>query len=470
MNTTIEQIDSWLDSPSETQVIAFKEAKTQYNNTKLYRYCVAIANEGGGHLLLGVTNKKPRKVVGSAAFNNPIAMASKLFGALGFRVDMEEVTHPDGRVVVFHIPGRPKGTAYSHEGTYLCRIGEELMPMSEDRLRAIFSEGQPEFIELMAQDNCSEEDIVTLLDTPSYFDLREKPYPSSRIEVLKTFKQKRFINRMDVGYQITNLGALLFAKNINDFPSLNRKAIRVIVYHGNTKSKVKGGKDVTGRRGYAAGFNDLIDYIFDQLPASEEIESALRTTTYAYPKKAIRELVGNAVVHQDLKETGTGITVEIFDNRIEVTNPGLPILDVDRFIDENQSRNEQFAATRRSLRVCDERGHGIDEVVRHIEVYQLPPLFYRLGSHHTTVILSRYKQLRELTPDERNQAVYQHCCLRYIYNKITNNESIRDRFGIEKQNSAQATRILNDATQRGLIKPADPDAANKLKRYVPYWA
>ena len=136
-----------------------------------------------------------------------------------------------------------------------------------------------------------------------------------------------------------------------------------------------------GRRGYASAFNDLIDYIHDQLPASEEIQSALRTTTYAYPKKAIRELVGNAIVHQDLNETGTGITVEIFDDRIEVTNPGRPILAVDRFIDENQSRNERFASTLRILLFCDERGHGLDAVVHHIEAYQLPPFFCRVGSH-----------------------------------------------------------------------------------------
>lgn len=86
------------------------------------------------------------------------------------------------------------------------------------------------------------------------------------------------------------------------------------------------------------------------------------------------------------------------------------------------------------------------------------------------MVLSRYKQLRELTPDERIQAVYQHCCLRYVNNRITNNESIRERFGIEKQNSSQASRLLNDAVDKKLIRPLDPDAANKLMRYVPYWA
>jgi predicted HTH transcriptional regulator len=136
---------------------------------------------------------------------------------------------------------------------------------------------------------------------------------------------------------------------------------------------VKDSKDLTGQKGYAAGFEALIDYIDGLLPASEEIAAALRTTTHAYPKKVIREIVGNAIVHQDLTEKGTGITVEIYEDRIEVTNPGLPILPVDRFIDENQSRNERFADALRQLNICEERGHGMDAVVTEIEVHQLPP-------------------------------------------------------------------------------------------------
>jgi ATP-dependent DNA helicase RecG len=144
MPTTPAQIDIWLNAPSEHQRLEFKEAKNQFDNTKLYKYCVALANEGGGLLLLGVSDKPPRRVVGSQAFNDPVAMAEKLFAALGFRVDIEAVAHPDGRVVVFHIPPRPRGTAYHLDGAYLMRSGEELVPMSEDRLRTIFAEGQPD--------------------------------------------------------------------------------------------------------------------------------------------------------------------------------------------------------------------------------------------------------------------------------------------------------------------------------------
>lgn len=126
MITTPEQIDLWRGAPTEHQRLEFKEAKTQFDNKRLHKYCVALANEGGGRLILGVADKPPRPVVGTSAFNNPVEMAAKLFHVLGFRVDIEEVNHPDGRVLVFHIPSRPRGTAYHVDGAYLMRSGQSL--------------------------------------------------------------------------------------------------------------------------------------------------------------------------------------------------------------------------------------------------------------------------------------------------------------------------------------------------------
>jgi len=116
MAITPEQIDLWRVAPSEHPRLEFKEAKNQFDNQKLFEYCIAIANDGGGHLVLGITNNPPRKIVGTKAFNNPIAMAERIFQTVGFRVDIEEVAHPEGRVVVFQMPSRPRGTAYHLNG------------------------------------------------------------------------------------------------------------------------------------------------------------------------------------------------------------------------------------------------------------------------------------------------------------------------------------------------------------------
>jgi ATP-dependent DNA helicase RecG len=245
MPTSVAQIDAWRAEPSEHQNLEFKEAKQQYDNKKLYRYCVALANEGGGFLLLGIEDKAPRRVVGTSAFEDPMGMAAKLFEALGFRVDIEEVFHPDGRVLIFHIPGRPRGTAFQYEGAYLMRTGEELRPMSEDRLRAIFAEGQPDWLSEPAMKDCDESKVVDVLDTQSYFELAKLPYPSDRAGVIERFANEKIIYRLGDHWAISNLGALLFGKRLNDFNHLGRKAPRVIVYDG--KGKLKTTSDSVGK-------------------------------------------------------------------------------------------------------------------------------------------------------------------------------------------------------------------------------
>lgn len=467
---TETDLTALLDVRSENEHIEFKEAKNNFHFEKLVDYCVALANEGGGRIVLGVTDKRPRKVVGTSAFELPEKTVAGIHERIHLKILWQELAHTDGRVLVFEVPTRPLGHPLQYNGRYLMRAGEELVPMTADQLKRIIDEGKPEFIDQAAKGGCTEEDVVSLLDVQGYFDLRKRPLPSTRAELIETLLGKGFIRRDNDQYSITNLGALMLAKRLTDFGSVARKGVRLIVYDGISKQKVRDGKDITGQKGYAVGFEGLVNYAFEQLPASEEIAAALRTTTHAYPLKVIREVIANAIVHQDLTEQGTQITVEIYDDRIEVTNPGLPVLPVDRFIDENQSRNERLADALRQLGICEERGHGMDAVVTQIELHQLPPYRFRLGTRHTTIVLSRYKFLRDLSPDERVNAVYQHCVLRFVTNQITNNESIRERFKIDKKNSAMASRLLGEAVTAKVIRASDPNAANKLMRYVPYWA
>jgi predicted HTH transcriptional regulator len=109
---SIEQIDQWRGLPSEIEVLEFKEAKNQFSTERLFEYCVAIGNEGGGHLLLGIENDPSRPVVGTKAVDNPIGMSEKIFNKLGFRVDIEVASHPDGRVVILCIPACPPGSPF----------------------------------------------------------------------------------------------------------------------------------------------------------------------------------------------------------------------------------------------------------------------------------------------------------------------------------------------------------------------
>jgi ATP-dependent DNA helicase RecG len=161
--TTLDEFNGWLSAPSETGNLEFKEAENQYDNANLFRHCVALANEGGGKLILGVTDNPPRKVKGSGAFHTPAGIQSKILDKLRFRVDVEEFQHPDGRAVIFHVPSRPRGTAYHLDGAYFMRSPDGTVPMSEDRLRQIFDEGKPDWHLRPALIELSPSDVIELL-------------------------------------------------------------------------------------------------------------------------------------------------------------------------------------------------------------------------------------------------------------------------------------------------------------------
>lgn len=469
MATTIQQIDTWRAARSEHQRLEFKEAKTQFDNRKLGKYCVALANEGGGHLLLGIEDKQPRKVVGTAAFNDPVEMAAKLFHTLGFRVEIEEVMHPDGRVLVFHIPGRPLGTVYDFEGAYLMRSGEELVPMSEDRLRTIFAEGQPDWLSQSALTDCDDDKVVQLLDTQSYFDLLHLPYPVNRSGVLERFESERLIQRAGAGWTITNLGGMLFAKKLEHFDRLARKAARVIVYEGTNKLKTK--LDKPGTKGYAVGFQGLVEFINGLVPSNEVIEQALRREVKMFPEIAVRELVANALIHQDFTESGTSVMVEIYDDRMEISNPGKPFISPDRFIDEYQSRNERLADLMRRLGICEEKGSGVDKVIQAAEVFQLPAPDFRVGEKRTTAVLFSHKAFEAMDRSDRIRATYQHCCLRYVMNQKMTNQSLRERFKLPEKKSESISRAIGAAVDDKKIKPADPEQTSlRYRNYIPFWA
>lgn len=469
MSITVEQINLWRQLPSETQNLEFKEAKTQYDTKKLSRYCVAIANEGGGHLILGVKDKLPREVVGTQAFNDVVDIAGKLFTWVGFRVDIEEINHPDGRILVFIIPPRPRGTAYHYEGAYLMRSGEELVPMSEDQLRKIFAEGQPNWLEEIALKNISAQDVVHLLDTQTFFELLNLPYPTDQSGVIGKLISEKLIEKTDVGFNILNIGAILLAKNLKNFSHIQRKATRVIVYKG--ESKLETLSDLTGEKGYAVGFIGLVQYVMGKLPQNEIIKNAIRKEVKLVPEVVIRELLANALIHQDFEITGASPVVEVFSNRIEISNPGEPIVPVERFIDGYQSRNERLADIMRRFGICEEKSSGIDRVIQSAEILQLPAPEFLISHKRTIVVIHGERAFRDMSGSDRIRACYQHCVLQYVLRKQMTNQSLRQRFGVSEGSANIISQIISSAVEQNLIKndPNAPDS-RRYARYIPFWA
>lgn len=471
--TTLDDLHRWLTAPTENEQLEFKEARQQFDTDKLMRYCVALANERGGRLIMGVTDKSPRSVVGSAAYDSAHelnSMKARIAMKLRIRVEVAELAHPDGRVLVWEVPPRPLGHPLDYDGAYLMRSGESLVPMTPDQLRRIFAEGGPDWFEQHAKTAATAEEVISLLDTQAYFDLLKLPYPTSRTGVLEKLTNEGLISHTPEGWTISNLAAILLAKRLEAFsPALARKAPRVVIYEGTGKLVTR--EDKPGSRGYAVGFAGLVEFVHSAAPQNRFIEQAVREEVKMFPRQALRELIANALVHQDFLASGASVMIELYTDRVEISNPGLPPIKVERFIDEYRSRNERLADLMRRLGLCEEKGSGVDKVVHAAELYQLPAPDFRVGELRTTAVLFAHQNFPEMGKSDRMRACYQHCCLQYVTGERMSNQSLRQRFGLSEAKAVIVSQVIGATKEAGLIKSDSSDTlSSRYARYLPFWA
>ena len=272
---------------------------------------------------------------------------------------------------------------YIRVGSYTKRLSEYPAMQAQlwDKIR------NSRFEERYAKQDLRLEDALRMLDYSVYFDNCGIIQPTDFAGVAHYMQQDEIVVRQDNGlYAITNLGAILFAKHLSEFPRLSRKAVRIVQYEGNNRLSML--KENIGNKGYAVGFEGLMKFVEALIPTQEPIVGALRENRSAYPILAIREAVANALIHQDFSISGTGPVIEIFEKRIEITNSGTPLVDVRRIIDNPpKSRNEKLASLMRRLRMCEELGSGWDKIVSSCEFAQLPAPKIELYEDSTRVVL-----------------------------------------------------------------------------------
>ena len=469
--------------PAETEWVEFK--KNQARPEEIGENASALANsaaslrkqcgyivwgiEDVGHAITG-TGFKPRETkIGNEELEN------WLLHNLEPRVDIKihEGNVGGQQIVLFEVqaannrPVRFKDAEYIRVGTYTKKLRD--YPEKERNLWRIFD--RVNFEDGIAKKDVSSDDVLASIDYPNYFGMLKEPLPDNRAAILqRLISDKIIVFAVGDRYDITNVGAILFAKNLNDFERLSRKALRVIIYRGSNRTEAV--KEILLPKGYAIGFEGAMRYINDQLPQNEEIGEALRKEVRMYPQIAIRELVANALIHQDFNITGSGPTVEIFSDRMEITNPGVPLIDTLRFIDEPpRSRNERLAALMRRMTICEERGSGIDKVIFHIEMFQLPAPDFRASADSTITVLYGHRKFVQMNREERIRACYQHSCLQYVSGQHMTNTSLRKRLGIKDSNYPAASKIIRDAIELNLVKSKFEKASSKKDAsYVPFWA
>ena len=468
--------------PRETQWVEFKH--NNYDPHMIGRDISALANSAALHekshayMIWGV-HDETHDIVGTNHNLQTIKKGNEelenwLRSLLSRNVDFDFYTVPmnDLNVGVLIIGSAANQTVTFEKVDYI-RIGSYTKKLNEypniqaqvwDRIR------NTKFEERYAKYDMELNEAIRLLEFSTYFDIINIPHPADVEGVAHYMLEEGIIVKQDNGlYAITNLGAILFAKRLSDFPKISRKAVRVVRYEGNNRLIML--KEDTNERGYVVGFEGLIKYIEALIPTQEVIEGALRTKRSAYPMLAIREAVANALIHQDFSITGTGPVIEMFDNRIDITNSGTPLVNIRRIIDNPpKSRNEKLASLMRRLRMCEELGTGWDKIVLTCELYQLPAPKIELFEESTRVTLYAEMPFGNILPEDKLWACYLHACIKHVQGENLTNSSLRARFGVKDSSAGSISRLIKDAVEIGLIKPLDPDTAPRYMKYVPIWA
>ena len=326
------------------------------------------------------------------------------------------------------------------------------------------------FEKTIAVRNLPAERTLALFSIDPLFALLREPRPAGDGAILDRLdREELIVSDLQGGYDITHLGLLAFGADLTTLPSLARKAVRIIRYRGTDKLETL--DEHMPVIGYAAGFQAILRTMLASVPSHEEVIDGVRRAVPMIPEIALREVLANALIHQDLTTLGAGPIVEIYADRVEVTNPGEPLVEPDRLLDAPpRSRNEALASLMRRLGICEERGSGIDKVVASIERLALPPPLFRAAEGSTIVTLFAERPFARMGIDERIRACYQHACLRYAATDPMSNATLRVRLGLTDDQHPQASLVIRAAIEAGRIKPLATDQGRRNARYVPFWA
>lgn len=301
MTGDIDRLRQYL-AENESRQLEFKRATTQFDSTKLMRYCCALSCEGGGTMVFGVSDDK--RIVGTQAFADPARTERDIHNRIGLRCTFETLQADGKRVLILHIPRSIIGHPTSYEGRYWMRSGESLEPMSPERRRELLNEGVPSYLDENEPGTHSWDEIKLLLAVERYYELIGSRMPGEETQI-RDFLRMHFVERtaFDASlFYIRRLGAITLARSLNDFPDVEHHTIRVMRLRGMSITDMV--FDRVYSKGYAVVFDDVIDQINALLPVDEDFAGGLRDEHRDFSLVAIREIVANACVHQDFTEHG----------------------------------------------------------------------------------------------------------------------------------------------------------------------
>jgi ATP-dependent DNA helicase RecG len=355
MLTTAEQLQHWLAEPEGIH-LEFKEAKHNFHFEKLVGYCVALANEGGGKIILGVTDRRPRRIVGTAAFAEPGRTEAGLNSRLSHRIPVEEVRTADGRVLVVHVPARLPGTAWQIDGRYLKRAGDELTALSAAELNAMFSETGPDFsVEVCPGAGMND------LSSEAMAAFRGRWAAKTRDERKTRWTDEQTLANAELLLEghLTYAALILFGTRA----ALGRWLAQAELVFEYRSSEASG--PAADREEYREGFFLWHDGIWNKISLRNDRQSyqdgLFRIELPTFDEVSVREALLNAVAHRDYR-LGGSVFVRQYPQRLEVVSPGgLPTgITPANILDQQNPRNRRLAEALAKCGLIERSGQGMN--------------------------------------------------------------------------------------------------------------
>lgn len=394
----------------------------------------------------------------------------KLSKDISIDIDVQNLEYKWNNIVIFIVPSaNDKPTTFKYKSYIRVWTATPLLDKYPDKQRKIWNNTyNKNFEKQIAISWLLQEEIFELLDIDKFFKFLNINKTIWIGETITYLIQNKVIKKSLSRYDITNLWAILFANKLDKFDSIKTKWVRIVVYDWYDKSA--NNKSHEWNKWYALWFDELLKYIILLIPSFEKIVDWRRVTTNSYPKIAIREFVANALIHQDLSIKWMNPVIEIYKDRIEITNPWNPLIDVNRFLDANQSRNEDLSDMMRKMKFCEKLWSWVDKAIISIEKEKLPAPKILQQDNYTKVILYSLEKIEHLSKEDRIRACFFHCVIKYITNtNYMTNSSFKERMNI-KWSHTIISNIISQTIESWLIKVLDPNnKANRYTKYVPSW-
>ena len=334
---------------------------------RLAESLVALANAGGGTVLVGVGGRpaRPRGLRDPQAARDK-ALEAALLAEPPLIIPLPQVvTLDDKSVLVIAVPpGLPH--VYSLRGKYLIRMGAQNKPLTPRRLRRLMMERGEVSFESLVPPGATLDD----LDWDKVEDYLSSLEGMGAATPEEALLRRGCLVKRDGEYRPTNAGILLFGAEPQRF--VRSAEIIVARYAGREMSDAFLREDIRGtlpdqiRRAEA--------FLVDNMKRGVRLTGLSREERPEYPIKAVREAIVNAVAHRDYAIRGDEIRIFMFSDRIEFYSPGrLPgHVTVENIVEERFSRNEVIVQVLADMGFIERLGYGIDRMIKLMRDYGLP--------------------------------------------------------------------------------------------------